>query len=102
MTTPTLAEALREIERLKVRGAAYEEAYGIAHRATYQSHSGHWDKTGQRGAGCPECIRAREARENCDAALKRGLEAMVELAAAHDAHSAPAVTTVQAVPGAKP
>ena len=69
--------ALRaDAERLHIRGTAYEAALGIAYQATYQSHHGHWDKTGQHGAGCPECIRAREARENCDAELRRGLEAL--------------------------
>jgi hypothetical protein len=71
-----VAELRAQIERLTIRGEAYENAYRIAYQATYQSHSGHWDKTGGSGAGCPECIRAREARENCDAALKEGLTAL--------------------------
>ena len=75
-------DALRaDAERLRIRGEAYEAAYGIAYQATYQSHNGHWDKTMQGGSGCPECIRAREARENCDAALRDGLEKLVERAA---------------------
>lgn len=74
-------DARAEIERLKIRGEAYENAYRIAYQATYQSHSGHWDKTGQHGAGCPECIYAREARENCDAALQNGLQKLAERAA---------------------
>lgn len=75
-----LSEALRDVERLKIRGAAYEEAYRIAYQATYQSHSGHWDRTMRGGAGCPECIRAREARENCDKALHDGLQKLIDLA----------------------
>jgi hypothetical protein len=75
-------DALREdAERLRIRGAAYEVAYGIAYQATYQSHNGHWDSTMQGGLGCRECIKAREARENCDAALREGLERLVERAA---------------------
>ena len=70
-------DALRaDAERLRIRGAAYEAAYGIAYQATYQSHNGHWDRTMQGGIGCRECIRAREARENCDKALREGLEAL--------------------------
>ena len=70
-------DALRaDAERLRIRGAAYEAAYGIAYQATYQSHNGHWDSTMQGGIGCRECIRAREARENCDRALREGLEAL--------------------------
>ena len=70
-------DALRaDAERLRIRGAAYEAAYGIAYQATYQSHNGHWDSTMQGGLGCRECIRAREARENCDKALREGLEAL--------------------------
>ena len=65
-----------ENARLRIRGSAYEAAFGIAYQATYQSHNGHWDSTMQGGAGCRECIRAREARENCDAELRRGLEAL--------------------------
>ena len=70
-------DALRaDAERLRIRGAAYEAAYGIAYQATYQSHNGHWDSTMQGGLGCRECIRAREARENCDKALREGLDAL--------------------------
>jgi len=75
-------EALRaDAERLRIRGEAYETAYGIAYQATYQSHNGHWDATMRGGLGCRECIKAREARENCDAALRDGLENLIERAA---------------------
>jgi hypothetical protein len=75
-----LATQRAEIERLKIRCEAYENAYRIAYQATYQSHSGHWDATGQHGAGCPQCIRAREARSECDAALRDGLDKLIERA----------------------
>lgn len=74
------ADQRAELDRLRIRCAAYEEAYGIAYKATYQSHNGHWDSTMRGGAGCPECIRAREARENCDVALRNGLSALAALA----------------------
>jgi hypothetical protein len=76
-----LAEAQKDAQRLKIRSEAYEEAYRIAYQATYQSHNGHWDSTMQGGLGCRECIRAREARENCDRALREGLEKLAEAAA---------------------
>lgn len=72
---------LADAERLRIRGEAYETAYGIAYQATYQSHNGHWDATMRGGLGCRECIKAREARENCDAALRDGLEKLIERAA---------------------
>lgn len=75
-----LAEARKDAERLKARSIAYEDAYRIAYRATYQSHNGHWDATMQGGRGCPECIRAREARENCDAILREALDKMIDIA----------------------
>lgn len=75
-----LAEARKEAARLKARSIAYEDAYRVAYLATYQSHNGHWDATMQGGRGCPECIRAREARENCDAILREGLEHLVTIA----------------------
>ena len=34
--------------------------------ASYQGHNSHWDLTMSGGAGCPECIRARELREEAD------------------------------------
>jgi len=83
-------DALRkDVERLRIRNAAYEEAYGIAYQATFQSHNGHWDATMQGGKGCPECIRAQEARENCNAALRRGLEGLIDAAMSAQAGSSP-------------
>ena len=75
------AELQNSLSRMTIRAAAYEEAYGIAYKATYQSHNGHWDSTMRGGLGCRECIRAREARENCDAALRSGLDALISRAA---------------------
>ena len=74
-------EALRaDAERLRLRGEAYEAAFNIAYRATYQSHNGHWDRTMQGGAGCPECIKAREARAECDTVLREGLQRLADAA----------------------
>lgn len=75
-----VADLRAQIDRITIRSTAYEDAYRIAYAATYQSHTGHWDSTGQHGRGCPECIRAREARENCDAALRDGLARLIDLA----------------------
>lgn len=69
-----------QLARSEIRGAAYEAAYAIAYHATFQSHSGHWDSTGQSGLGCPECIKAREAREHCDKALREGLQQLIDRA----------------------
>jgi hypothetical protein len=57
------AEANEKLEKIKKACELYKEA-------SYQSHSGHWDSTGQHGAGCPECIRARELRDKADKILK--------------------------------
>lgn len=63
--TALLSEKDAEIVRLR-------EALKFLEEASYQSHSGHWDSTMQHGAGCPECIRARELREKAKSALKGG------------------------------
>lgn len=62
-----------QVERLQLTAETYQEAYARAFKATYQSHNGHWDSTGQSGAGCPECIRASEARQDCQNIIKEGL-----------------------------
>lgn len=59
-------EIADSLERLSVEIRQYKEAYKIAYEATYQSHTGHWDKQGTHGANCPECNRARDARKECD------------------------------------
>jgi hypothetical protein len=87
------SELLAQIERLKIRGEAYEKAYGVAYRATYQSHNGHWDSTMQGGAGCRECIAAREARAECDVILRDGLDKLAERAAL--SHPLPALAPLQ-------
>lgn len=40
-----------------------------ARRALYPNHSGHWDKTGGSGSGCPECQRQHAAQADIDAVL---------------------------------
>lgn len=52
----TIQRQAEEIARLK-------EAMEIYKQATYQSHLCHWDNAGGSITGCPECIRAREARD---------------------------------------
>jgi hypothetical protein len=71
-------ELLAQVERLAITCAAYQNAYRVAYQATFQSHNGHWDKTQRGGEGCPECIRAREARENRDSALREGLQQLIK------------------------
>ena len=44
-----------------------EAAFLKMKEASYQSHSGHWNREGTRGLNCPECIRANKLRkEACD------------------------------------
>jgi hypothetical protein len=42
---------------------------GLLKEASNQSHNGHWDKEGNSGRTCPECIRARELRDKADKLL---------------------------------
>ena len=56
-------------KRLIAENQRLREAVDILRDASYQSHSGHWDATQQGGAGCPECIRARELRDKADAIM---------------------------------
>jgi len=58
------------IARLTARVRQLEEALKLYREASFQSHSGHWDKTGGSGTGCPECIRANGLREQADALAK--------------------------------
>lgn len=62
--------ALRMEPEYKKRIEALEQALELYKQASYQSHTGHWDKTMQHGAGCPECIRARELREQAQQVLR--------------------------------
>ena len=57
------AEQRQEIARLR-------EALELYKRASYQSHTGHWDKTGGGGSGCPACLEARDLRNQAEQALK--------------------------------
>lgn len=74
------ASLLAEIARLKIRSEAYEAAYAIAYRGTYQSHNGHWDPTMKHGEGCRECIRSRDVREECDKVIREGQQRLIERA----------------------
>lgn len=58
-----LDAALRQVTQLNKACDLYKEA-------SYQSHSGHWDREGTGGRHCPECIRARELRDLADKARK--------------------------------
>jgi hypothetical protein len=70
-----------DVERLTIRNEIFEAAYNRAYKGTYQSHTGHWDKTGKGGAGCPECRRATEAREDCQKIISDGLKRLEQRAA---------------------
>ncbi len=68
------AELRKDVERLRLRNEIFEAAYNRAYKGTYQSHNGHWDREGTGGVNCPECIRANEAREDCQKIIATGLE----------------------------
>jgi transposase-like protein len=53
----------KEITRLEQELAKWKQAHAKLLDATYQSHDGHWDRMGTRGANCPECIRAEMMRK---------------------------------------
>jgi len=42
------------------RAAPLQKVADAARNVGLTSHSGHWDKTGGAGSGCPECKRQRE------------------------------------------
>lgn len=42
------------------------KAYKLMKEATFQSHIGHWDRTGESGKNCPECIKADNLRNEAD------------------------------------
>lgn len=58
-------------QQLESENKRLREALEIYKNASYQSHNGHWDMTMQGGAGCPECIRARELRVKADEILAK-------------------------------
>lgn len=58
-------------QQLESENNRLREALEIYKNASYQSHNGHWDMTMQGGAGCPECIRARELRVKADEILAK-------------------------------
>jgi len=47
----------------------YGEANRLFREASFQNHSGHWDRTGQHGANCPEYARAKDLRTKADKLL---------------------------------
>lgn len=72
------ADIIQKFEKsndaLQARLAVLEGALELYKQASCQSHNGHFDMTGQSGNGCPECIRARELREQAEAVLLAGKE----------------------------
>jgi hypothetical protein len=54
-----------EIEILK----KLEGAFSLMRDASFQSHGGHWDSEGTGGKNCPECLRARELRNEATEAF---------------------------------
>jgi len=50
------------------------KAFLLMRDASFQSHSGHWDKEGTGGRNCPECIRSRELREEADMMFAEALK----------------------------
>lgn len=67
----TWEDYAKELEQqhatLRERCERLEKANSLLMECSYQSHSGHWDRTGQSGAGCDECNRARRLREEAKA-----------------------------------
>ena len=62
------ADALeQERDRLK-------RANALLLDASLPNHTGHWDSRGTSGANCPECLRARELREQAAALAATGGE----------------------------
>lgn len=66
-------ELAQQHATLRERCERLEKANSLLMECSYQSHSGHWDRTGQSGAGCDECNRARRLREEAKA-LATGAE----------------------------
>lgn len=58
-----------EIDRLSETCAHLQRACAIYRKASIQSHSGHFDRTGQHGMGCEECIKANALRAEADSIL---------------------------------
>ena len=62
--------ALREeLAQVKEERGMLMSAMDLYKQASFQSHSGHWDKTGGSGAGCPACIRANELCQQAQARI---------------------------------
>lgn len=58
-----------EIDRLSTVCKTLEDACKLYRKASIQSHTGHWDRTGRYGEGCEECINAKRLREEADLML---------------------------------
>ena len=54
--------------------AKLKDAFQIMEAASYQSHSGHWDREGTRGRNCPECTRANRLRTEANNIFTAALE----------------------------
>lgn len=59
-----------EIAALKAEVGRLREVADAARAVGLTSHSGHWDRTGGAGSGCPECKRQWEWYEPLSAALR--------------------------------
>lgn len=59
-----------KVEKLQADLDRVSEAMEIFKVASYQGHAAHWDLTMQHGAGCHECIRVRELREEAETILR--------------------------------
>lgn len=69
--TDIIDQLVNEINRLSKICALLEDACAIYRQASIQAHSSHFDRTGQHGLGCEECIRADTLRDKADFILKQ-------------------------------
>ena len=59
-----------EYEILKRKYDKLLAAAKLYRKASFQSHSGHWDMQGTMGKNCPECIMADETRAKANAIME--------------------------------
>ena len=59
-----------EYELLKRKYDKLLMAAMLYRKASFQSHSGHWDMKGTMGKNCPECIMADETRAKANAIIE--------------------------------
>jgi hypothetical protein len=74
MTTPALDAAPRD-RRDVALSIATDALRALLRDGALSAHTGHWDRTGGSGSGCPVCIQQREA----SAAARRALADIEEL-----------------------